>query len=93
MKAIRGLLYLVTVVFALAGTKSALASWWAGAERPVSANGVTALISTPQNPLDLIDIASSGVSNWVSTYDSDANGRDWMQAGWRSNKEELHDQD
>jgi len=83
VKAIRGLFCLVTIVLALAWTNSALASWWAGAERPVSANGVTALISTPQNPLDLIDIASSGVSNWVSTYDSDANGIDWMQAGWR----------
>lgn len=83
MKVIRIASFLLTIIFALVLTKNALASWWAGAERLVFANGITAQISTPDTPLDLIDIASSGVSNWVSTYASDANGVDWIQAGWR----------
>ncbi len=43
-------------------------------------NGVTAFNF---HPAKLIEVASSGVSNWVSTYNSDANRTDWLQAGWR----------
>ena len=50
----------------------------------MDANGITALISTPNDPLYLVEIPLSGESNWVSTYDIDQNGkRDWLQAGWK----------
>lgn len=73
----------VTVLLALLWTHDTLASWYAGSERIPVADGVTAEISTPNNPLDLVEIDLSGVSNWVSTYNSDASGRDWLQAGWK----------
>ena len=70
------------MLIALLWTRDTLASWYAGSERIPVADGVTAQISTPNNPLDLVEIDLSGVSNWVTTYNSDASGRDWLQAGW-----------
>jgi hypothetical protein len=84
MKFIRFLFCLIPfLLITLIGTHSALANWRAGAERRIPVDGITALITTPQNPLDLFDAASSGVSNWISTFESDSNGRNWMQAGWK----------
>jgi hypothetical protein len=69
------------LVFSLADTT--MASWYAGIQRIPNANGITAIISTPSNPLNLVKTGQSGVSNWVSTLYSDSNGTGWIQAGWR----------
>lgn len=82
MKAIRRSFIFIVVIFALIYPHNTLANWYAGAQRTISANGITALISTPQTPVYLIQYGSSGESNWVSTYNEDAYGKDWMQAGW-----------
>jgi hypothetical protein len=85
MKSIRVLSFMIVILAALiVGVDDTLASWYARARRTVDANGITALISTPNAPLYLVEIPLSGESNWVSTYDIDQNGkRDWLQAGWK----------
>lgn len=82
MRKFRRYLYLALAIMFLCGTDSVSASKYAGAARIIPANGITALISTPQSALDLVDIASSGVSNWISTIYNDSEGKDWLQAGW-----------
>ena len=64
-------------------TESGLANWYAGSQRIAAANGVTAVISAPSIPLELVQVNQSGLANWVSTYNNDANGTDWIQSGWR----------
>lgn len=82
MKVIRLSLFFIVIVVVLISPKNTVANWYAGAQRTVLANGITALISTPSIPVNLIQSGLSGESNWVSTYYNDANGKDWMQAGW-----------
>ncbi len=85
MKLIRQALYIIVTALVFLFPQKTLAediNWYAGAERPPLVDGITALISAPHNPLDLIHSGSSGEANWVSTFDEDVNGRDWIQAGW-----------
>lgn len=82
-------IYLFFAILALLFTSiflpfgKALASWYAGSQRLISSNGVSARIYTPYSVLQLVDVSSSGVSNWVSTYHNDSYGTDWLQTGWR----------
>jgi hypothetical protein len=82
MKVFRCVILSALITYFITGVKETQASWYAGGERQIPVNGVTALISTPQVYLDLIDLPFSGVSNWVTTVYADANGTDWLQAGW-----------
>lgn len=74
------------IIFILVNIDNSSANWYAGIERTPHANGVTAQISAPSIPLNMIEPIQgelSGESNWVSTYYVDSNGKDWLQAGWR----------
>lgn len=75
-------IFVVLLFASLLWAHDTLASWYAGSERIPIADGVTAEISTPNDPLNLVKTDSSCVYNWVSTYNSDASGSDWLQAGW-----------
>jgi hypothetical protein len=66
---------IVILIVLLIGVDDTLANWYAGAKRTVDANGITALISTTNDPLYLVEMPLSGESNWVSTYDVDQNGK------------------
>jgi len=59
VKVIRHSLFLIIVVV-LIFPKNTLANWYAGAQRTVLVNGITALISTPSTPVNLIQSGSSG---------------------------------
>ena len=76
----------ITLFIIFVPISTAFARWYAGYGRLPVVDGVTALISTPQTPLDLIDLPgylTSGVSNWVSSHYADQYGSDWIQAGWK----------
>ncbi len=79
MRKARVLFVLVVLFFILLLADKAFASWYAGNSR-YNARGATGYISTPSDPLIMV---ASGLSNWVSTLHEDANGKDWMQTGWR----------
>jgi len=81
LKTIRVIVALTVVIIGIicVDRVSAKDRWYAGAVREVLSNGITAIISTPQNPLE---IYTYGESNWVTAYYIDGNGRDWLQTGW-----------
>lgn len=70
------------IILSLTWIYDTSANWHVGNFGP-SSNGVTALISTPADPLQLIDAVGSGESNWISVYYIDAQDfYTWMQSGW-----------
>lgn len=76
-------LAIIILVIALIFPHKTLGNWYAGFDSGSVYNGISALISAPQNPLHLIQSESSGESNWVSSHDVDEYGfSDWIQAGW-----------
>ena len=82
MKNVR-IVFIAGIIFSLLWAYKASADWHVGNFDPYS-NGVTALISKPEDPLQLIEAVGSGESNWVSIYYIDSQHfKTWMQSGWR----------
>jgi hypothetical protein len=79
---IKLVLAIIILAIALAFPKKTLAKRYTGFESYYGYDGISALISAPQNPLNLIQSRNSGESNWVSTFYWDEYGKDWLQAGW-----------
>lgn len=74
-------IFIIAILIISLQIQNVLASWYAGSKRIFHANGISASISTPQDPPNLVKVNSSGLSNWVSTYY--APDGDWVQTGWR----------
>lgn len=75
-----GIIIMAGFILSLLCAYNVSADWWAGNSR-LNAYGATALISSPGNPLILVE--DTGQSNWVSTLRQGSGTKDWIQTGWR----------
>lgn len=71
------LLLIISHIF----TTNVSANYYAGNQLD-DAYGVASHISAPSG-LILVEVDQSGEANWVSTYDHDDSGTDWLQTGWK----------
>lgn len=66
----------IALIFAFSNIQRSSASWYSGSNLS-NVYGAWAYISTPANPIHVVQADYSEVDNWVST-----SGPNWIQAGW-----------